>query len=100
MPVTWEDLLKPGGLDAVVMALIQALAREGRRVPAQQEAFLAESILAQMRQDLIWSLVPGPRAAEAWARLTHGPSERERKLGIALWEVMGFPAPVFVSSVM
>ena len=100
MPVTWEDLLKPGGLDTVVMALIQALTREGRRVPAQQEAFLAESILAQMRQDLIWSLVPGPRAAEAWARLAHGPSERERKLGIALWEVMGFPAPVFVSSVM
>ena len=38
MPVTFEDLTRPSGLDDVVLALIQALAREGRRIPAQQEA--------------------------------------------------------------
>lgn len=69
LPVTYEDLVAEGGLDRVIALAIAAIMSEGKRKPQVASRMLGHPALAQARQELIWSLLPGKRASEARRRL-------------------------------
>lgn len=67
--MTKEDLAGEGGLDRVMGQIIEAIERSGSRSLLVQRAVLQDLSLARARQDLIWSLMPGPVSADARKRL-------------------------------
>jgi len=73
--MTKEDLAEEGGLDRVMGQIIEAIERSGSRSLLVQRAVLQDLSLARARQDLIWSLMPGPVSADARKRL----EERSRQ---------------------
>ncbi len=67
--ITKEDLGEPGGLDRVMLQVIEAIEATGERNLAEVRRFVSRADLVRARQDFIWSLIPGTRAIEARKRL-------------------------------
>ncbi|MBQ9004885.1 MAG: hypothetical protein IJ092_00780 [Atopobiaceae bacterium] len=57
--MTKEDLYERGGLDRLMMQVIDAIERSGKRRLNKQRIMLESKLLSEMRQELIWSLLPG-----------------------------------------
>lgn len=66
--ITSEDLYEPGGLDQVARWAIGRIEAEGSRELSLQKAALMSSTLTADRQNLIWSLLPGPVGDRARAK--------------------------------
>ena len=95
MPVTKEDLFEPSRLDAIMLAMVDALEQAGGRHLNLQRRILEERVLSTQRQDLIWSLIPGPQAEVARRRLAAGPLEVERSIALAIWSTLDVEFPLF-----
>lgn len=67
--ITREDLSEPGGFDLVARQVIDAIEATSGRDMGLQRTALENPALARARQDLIWSLMPGKRAEEAYRRV-------------------------------
>ena len=61
LPVTKEDLLERGGLDRVMLQAMSIIERLGQGDYTRQKQALRRKKLAEERQKLIWSLLPGTR---------------------------------------
>ncbi len=57
--VTKEDLYERGGLDRLMLQVIDAIEHTGKRRLNKQRVMLESELLSAMRQELIWSLLPG-----------------------------------------
>ncbi len=64
LPVTKEDFYERGGIDRVMLQAMSLLERTGQRDFSKQRRALRRPRLAQERQRLIWSLLPGKRGKE------------------------------------
>lgn len=64
LAMTKEDLYERGGLDQVMRQVIDTIERTGKRRLTKQRALLESPLLSAMRQELIWSLLPGRIGAE------------------------------------
>ena len=64
LPVTKEDLFREGGLDVVVLELLDVLENEYGLDLDLQRRFVTGGALAKARQDLLWSLLPGSRGRQ------------------------------------
>lgn len=62
LSVTREDLQEPGGFDRVARQVVGALERARGTSMVEQRIALDDRELAQDRQELIWSLMPGHEA--------------------------------------
>lgn len=72
LTVTKEDLYQRGGLDDVMrLAALAAERRYGRKLRELSDA-LHDTELTRMRQELLWSLLPGQRGRELSAKLARG----------------------------
>ena len=69
--ITKEDLEERGGFDRAMGHVIEAIDRNGERNLALQRSALESGLLADARQDFIWSLMPGPQSLEARKRLEY-----------------------------
>ena len=58
-PVVKEDLYEEGGLDRVMMQVIEALEKHAGRDMSKQRRLMKNKFLRVRRQELIWSLLPG-----------------------------------------
>ena len=67
--VTKEDLEERGGFDRVMGQVVEAIEREGSRRLTWHRAAAENALLAQARQDFIWSLMPGQSGAAARERM-------------------------------
>lgn len=67
--VTKEDLYEERGLDKLMLQVIEAIERGGRRKLTKQRVMLENPLLASLRQEFIWSLLPGKTGMEAGRRL-------------------------------
>ena len=67
--VTKEDLEEQGGFDRVIGQVIEAIERSGARNLAWHRAAAENDLLKGVRQDFIWSLMPGSRFGAACERL-------------------------------
>ena len=67
--VTKEDLYEERGLDKLMLQVIEAIERGGRRKLTKQRVMLENPLLASLRQEFIWSLLPGQTGMEAGRRL-------------------------------
>ncbi len=64
LAITKEDLYERGGLDRLVLQVIETIERVvGRRLD-RQRAVLDSQMLSDIRQELIWSLLPGRAGIE------------------------------------
>ncbi len=61
-PVTKEDLYEYGALDNVMLQAISAIEQFANRDLSPQRHSIANHTLTEMRQELIWSLLPGDAA--------------------------------------
>ncbi|MCH3949283.1 MAG: hypothetical protein LKE43_11215 [Olsenella sp.] len=61
LPVTKEDLMESGGLDRVMLQAMSIIERLGQGDYTRQKQALRRKKLAEERQKLIWSLLPGTR---------------------------------------
>lgn len=57
--VTKEDLYERGGVDRLMLQVIDAIEHTGKRRLNKQRVMLESELLSAMRQELIWSLLPG-----------------------------------------
>lgn len=57
--LTKEDLYERGGLDRLMLQVIDAIERKGKRHLARQRTMMQSKLLSDLRQELIWSLLPG-----------------------------------------
>ena len=73
--VTKEDLEEEGGLDRVMLQVIEAIEGEGKRDLSAQRQMLRNVSRAAARQELIWSLMPGQRSESARKRLENRKAE-------------------------
>ncbi len=64
--VTKEDLYTRGGLDMLMGQTINALECRGGLFLGEQRNALRNSSLAQLRQEAIWSVLPGEFGRRAW----------------------------------
>ena len=82
IPITSEDLYEPGGLDQVAKWTISRIEAEGSRELGLQRAALRSPALTADRQELIWSLLPGPIGdrARAKRRAQSAPDRARRSL--------------------
>ena len=82
IPITSEDLYEPGGLDQVAKWTISRIEAEGSRELGLQRAALGSPALTADRQELIWSLLPGPIGdrARAKRRAQSAPDRARRSL--------------------
>lgn len=64
LPVTKEDFYERGGIDRVMLQAMSLLERTGQRDFSKQKRMLRRPRLANERQRLIWSLLPGRRGKE------------------------------------
>ena len=67
--VTKEDLEERGGLDRVMMQVIEAIESEGGRYLGAQRLSMRNVSRAVARQEFVWSLMPGPNSSKARRRL-------------------------------
>lgn len=85
MPFTYEDVVGEGWLDSLVLWVIDRIEAEGARDLTNQRQSLGSPALSRMRQEVVWSLLPGRRGAQARAHLAHVRSRkgavREVELG-------------------
>ena len=58
-PVVKEDLYEEGGLDRVMMQVIEALETYAHRDMSEHRRMMKSKMLRAKRQELIWSLLPG-----------------------------------------
>ncbi|MBO4364891.1 MAG: hypothetical protein J5804_01195, partial [Eggerthellaceae bacterium] len=65
LPVTREDLYEPGGLDFVMLQVMQLLEAQSGRDFSLQRMLLTLPYTRQHRQNRIWSLLPGPKQNQA-----------------------------------
>lgn len=75
--VTKEDLEEDGGFDRVMGQVVETIERSGARTLMWHRSLSGDDALARARQDFIWSLMPGSRAAAARERL-----ERWRRIEV------------------
>ena len=64
LPVTKEDLYREGGLDTVVLELMDILENEYGFNLSLQRKLISAGALAGARQNLLWSLLPGDRGRQ------------------------------------
>ena len=64
LPVTKEDFYEHGGIDRVMLQAMSLLERTGQRDFSKHRRVLRRPKLAEERQRLIWSLLPGRRGRE------------------------------------
>ena len=72
LPVTKEDLLERGGLDRVMLQAMSIIERLGQGDYTRQKQALRRKKLAEERQKLIWSLLPGKRGRALSRELAEG----------------------------
>lgn len=58
-PVTKEDLYEEGGLDRVMMQVIEALEKFGQQDVGKHRRMMKSKFVRAKRQELVWSLLPG-----------------------------------------
>lgn len=78
--VTKEDLYERGALDALMLQVIEAIERGGRRKLSKQRIMLENPLLAKVRQEFVWSLLPGKVGTDAGKRLRERLSPRHRPM--------------------
>lgn len=64
LPVTREDLYQKGGLDTLMMRIIDTIEHLAKRKDTARFEVPASPALARMRQRLIWMLLPGARGRQ------------------------------------
>ena len=64
LPVTREDLYQKGGLDTLMMRVIDTIEHLAKRRDTARFEVPASPALARMRQRLIWMLLPGARGRQ------------------------------------
>ena len=64
LPVTREDLYQKGGLDTLMMRVIDTIEHLAKRKDTTHFEVPASPALARMRQRLIWMLLPGARGRQ------------------------------------
>ena len=64
LPVTREDLYQKGGLDTLMMRVIDTIEHLAKRKDTARFEVPASPALARMRQRLIWMLLPGARGRQ------------------------------------
>ncbi len=64
LPITSEDLYEKGGLDAVMLQVMDLIEAQTGKDFSEQRAFLSRPGIAKRRQRLIWSLLPGRRGED------------------------------------
>ncbi len=67
--ITKEDLYETGALDRVMLQLMDAIEAKSGRDLRRQRTMMQNSLIAQLRQDRIWSLLPGQNAVAAMRRV-------------------------------
>ena len=78
--VTKEDLAEEGGLDRVMSLVLDAMERGGGMDVRMQRAAMRVRDLAKVRQDLLWSAMPGALGIQARQRIARRKARRKRKL--------------------
>lgn len=63
--VTAEDLYEDGGLDVVVAQVVRMLGRSSTRNTLPAQTSLKSEGIRRLRQELLWSLLPGERGEQA-----------------------------------
>ena len=72
LAMTKEDLYERGGLDRLMLQVMDAVERTGKRNLSRQRTMMQSKLLRDLRQELIWSLLPGKigqDAAQTYAEL-------------------------------
>ena len=85
LPVTSEDLYEKGGLDAVMLQVMDLIGRETGEPFVAQRNLLARPKLAKRRQRLIWSLLPGKRGEDLLREL-YAEDKRTVREFVAAWK--------------
>lgn len=85
LPVTSEDLYEKGGLDAVMLQVMDLIGRETGEPFTLQRNLLNRPKLAKRRQRLIWSLLPGRRGEDLLCEL-YAEDQRSVREFIAAWK--------------
>ena len=85
LPVTSEDLYEKGGLDAVMLQVMDLIGRETGEPFVAQRNLLARPKLAKRRQRLIWSLLPGQRGEDLLREL-YAEDKRTVREFVAAWK--------------
>ena len=78
--VTKEDLVEKGGLDRLMILVLDALELDGHDKHRMTRAALRVKELVRMRQDLLWSAMPGSLGVQARRRLARRAARRKRDL--------------------
>jgi hypothetical protein len=63
--ITKEDLYEAGGMDRVMTQVIEAIEASGKRNLHAQRLSLESRVAANIRQQFVWSLLPGKAGIEA-----------------------------------
>lgn len=94
--VTKEDLIEKGGLDNLMTLVLDALARGASEEFTMTRTAMRVRELARMRQDLLWSAMPGALGVQARRRLARRAARRRSELEVlraslqdeAAWELI------------
>ena len=78
--ITKEDLAEKGGLDRVMSLVLDAMERDGGMDLGIQRAAMRVRELVRMRQDLLWSAMPGALGVKARQRIARRKAHRRREL--------------------
>lgn len=76
--VTKEDLAEKGGLDRVISLVLDAMERDGSVDVRMQRASMRIKELVNVRQDVLWSAMPGALGVQARQRIARRKVRRER----------------------
>ena len=85
LPLTSEDLYEKGGLDAVMLQVMDLIGRETGEPFVAQRNLLARPKQAKRRQRLIWSLLPGKRGEDLLREL-YAEDQRTVREFVAAWK--------------
>lgn len=80
LSMTKEDLYERGGLDRLVLQVIETIERKGKRRLDKQRMAISNRLLSELRQELIWSLLPGRTGTEhsvTYSKLMRGNPDPE-----------------------
>ena len=80
--VTKEDLIEKGGLDNLMTLVLDALDRGASEKFKMTRAAMRVRELARMRQDLLWSAMPGELGVQARRRLARRAARRRSELEV------------------
>ena len=64
LAMTKEDLYERGGLDRLMLQVMDAIERTGKRRLNKQRVMMRNALISNLRQELIWSLLPGKTGSE------------------------------------